>query len=90
MICRLKKSLYVLKASVKIVVQEVDSFMVTHGYQRTDTYHCVYVRKFTNGKFIIILLYADDILIVRQNSRMIGKLKEEMVKTFDMKDLGPA
>ena len=49
--------------------------------------HCVYVRKFDNGKFVIIPLYVDYMLIVGRDSKMIGWLKRDMSKTFDMKDL---
>ena len=51
--------------------------------------YCVYVRKFPNGKFVILLLYVDDMLIVEQDAGVIGNLKD-LFKSFDMKDLGPA
>ena len=62
--------------------------MVGHGYTRTDADHCVYVRQFLNGKFIILLLYVDDMLIVGQDVNMVGSLKKELFKSFDIKDLG--
>ena len=49
---------------------------------------CVYVRIFHDDKFIILLLYVDDMLIVGQDADIIQKLKMELSKTFDMKDLG--
>ena len=64
--------------------------MVGHGYTRTDADHYVYVRQFPNGKFIILLLYVDDMLIVGQDANMVGSLKKELFKSFDMKDLGSA
>ena len=63
--------------------------MVGHGYTRTDADHCIYIRTFPVDKFIILLLYIDDILIVRQDANMIGDLKNELSKSFDMKDLCP-
>ena len=57
---------------------------------RTNADHCVYVRKFPNGKFVILLLYVDDILIVEKDASVIGNLKKDLFKSFDMKDLGPA
>ena len=57
---------------------------------RTNADHCVYVRKFPNGKFIILLLYVDDMLIVGQDAGVIGNLKNDLFKSFDMKNLGPA
>ena len=70
--------------------KKFDSFMVGHGYTRTNAVHCVYVRKFPNGKFVILLLYVDDMLIVGQDVGVIGNLKKDLFKSFDMKDLSPA
>ena len=90
MVCKLKKSLYGLKQAPRQWYKKFDSFMVGHGYTRTNADHCVYVRKFPNGKFVILLLYVDDMLIVGQDAGVIGNLKKDLFKSFDMKDLGPA
>ena len=90
MVCRLKKSLCELKHAPKQWYKKFDSFMVGHGYTKTDADHCVYVKTFPGDKFIILLLYVDDMLIVGQDAKMIGDLKKELSKSFDMKDLGPA
>ena len=90
MVCKLKKSLYWLKQAPRQWYKKFDSFMVSHEYKRTDADHCVYFRKFTDGNFIILLLYVDDMLIAGNDSKLIGKLKERLFKSFDMKDLGPA
>ena len=90
MVCKLKKSLYGLKQAPRQWYKKFDSFMVSHEYKRTDADHCVYFRKFTDGNFIILLLYVDDMLIAGNDSKLIGKLKERLFKSFDMKDLGPA
>ena len=44
--------------------------------------------RFPDDKFIILLLYVDDMLIVGQDADMIQKLKRELSKMLDMKDLG--
>ena len=90
MVCKLKKSLYGLKQAPRQWYKKFDSFMVGHGYKRTDADPCVYIQRFTGGKFIILLLYVDDMLIVGQDVSMIRKLKADLSKYFDMKDLGPA
>ncbi|VVA10754.1 PREDICTED: Retrovirus-related Pol poly from [Prunus dulcis] len=64
--------------------------MIEHRYRRTTSDHCVFVKRFDDGEFIILLLYVDDMLIVGQNSDKISKLKKELSKSFAMKDLGPA
>ena len=90
MIYKLKKSLYSLKQAPRQWYKKFNSFMVGHEYTRTNADHCAYVRKFPNDKFVILLLYVDDMLIVGQDAGMIGNLKKDLFKSFDMKDLGLA
>ena len=70
--------------------KKFDSFMMSQKYKRTFSYPCVYVWRFPDEKSIILLLYVDDMLFVGQDVDMIYKLKRELSKTFDMKDLGSA
>jgi hypothetical protein len=48
------------------------------------------VKKFLDGEFIILLLYVDDMLIIGRDTSKIDILKEELSKSFAMKDLGSA
>lgn len=63
--------------------------MTTHKYQRTIFNHCVYVKNFLSGNFIILLLYIDHILIVSHDAVKIDRLKHELSKSFANKDLDP-
>ena len=89
-VCKLKKSLYGLKQVPRQWYKKFDSFMMSQEYKRTFVDPCVYVWRFHDDKFIILLLYVDDMLFVGQDADMIQKLKMELSKTFDMKDLGSA
>jgi len=64
--------------------------MTDHGYDKTSSNQCVFVKKFLNGKYIILLLYVDDMLIVGHDKDDIQSLKKELSKSFTMKDLGLA
>ena len=64
--------------------------MLSNGYKRTAVDHCVFIKKYSNDDFIILLLYVDDMLIIGHDVRKIEELKEELSKSFDMKDLGSA
>ena len=64
--------------------------MEEHGYKKTSSDHCVFIKRFLNDQFIILLLYVDDMLIVGQDEKKIALLKEELEKSFAMKDLGQA
>ncbi|CAA0815779.1 cysteine-rich RLK (RECEPTOR-like protein kinase) 8 [Striga hermonthica] len=90
MVCRLKKSLYGLKQAPRQWYKKFDSFMESHGYTKTDADHCVLVKKFPGDKIIILLLYVDDMLIVGHDMKLIGDMKKDLAKSFEMKDLGPA
>ena len=88
LVCKLKKSSYGLKQSLRQWYKKFDSFMMSHGYNRTTSYHCVFIRKFFDDDFIILLLYVDDMLIIGHDSSKIDRLKIELSKYFSMKDLG--
>ena len=62
MVCKLKKSLSGLKQAPRQQYKKFDSFMVGHGYTKTNADHCVYVKKIPDGKFLILLLYVDVIM----------------------------
>ena len=90
LVCKLKKSLYELKQVPRQWYKKFDSFMMSHGYIKTSSDHCVLTRKFSNDDFIILLLYVDDMLIIGHDSSKIDRLKRELSKSFAMKDLGSA
>lgn len=60
MVCKLKRSLYGLKQAPRQWYKKFDTFMVHHGCRRSKTDHCVYTKKFSERKFIILCLYVDD------------------------------
>ena len=62
--------------------------MIDHGYHKTQADHCVFVKKFDGGDFLILLLYVDDMLIVGRDPKKIESLKKALSKSFTMKDMG--
>ena len=75
-VCKLKKSLYGLKQAPRQWYKKFESVMGEQGYKKTTSDHCVFVQKFSNDDFIILLLYVDDMLIVGQNIFRIDNLKK--------------
>ena len=74
-VCRLKKSLYGLKQAPRQWYKKFESIMSVQSYKKTTSDHCVFVRKFADGDFIILLLYVDDILIVGKDFSKIDRLR---------------
>ena len=50
----------------------------------------VYFKRIDNIRYIILLLYVDDMLVVGYNMQDINVLKRKLAKSFAMKDLGAA
>ena len=90
MTCKSRKILYGLKQAPWQWYRRFDSFMVSQNYTKINGDHCVYVRHFFEGNFIILLFYVDDMLTVEQYVDNIHKLKVDLYKPFDMKDLDHA
>jgi hypothetical protein len=48
----------------------------------------VYFKRLENGSYNILLLYVDDLLLTGSNMQDINVLKNKLVNSFAMKDLG--
>ncbi|KAG8481839.1 hypothetical protein CXB51_027157 [Gossypium anomalum] len=86
----LRKSLYSLKQSPRQWYKRFDSFMASHDFKRSSLDSCVYFKKNSNGSFVYLLLYVDDMLIAAKDKGEIRKVKAQLSEEFEMKDLGPA
>lgn len=57
--------------------------MSDHGFKILESDHCVYIKRYDQEKYIILLLFA------RKDKDMIDRLKKYLRSQFAMKDLGP-
>ena len=64
--------------------------MVDHGFQKMQAYHYVFIKKYDGGDSLILLLFVDDMLIIRQDTKRIESLNKAPRKSFAMKDMDPA
>ena len=67
----IKEELIWAEASTWQWYRKFESFMTDNGYHKTSTDHYVFVNKFKGGHFLILLLYVDDMLIVRHDHMKI-------------------
>jgi hypothetical protein len=88
-VCRLRKSLYVLKKAPKQWHEKYDRTLTLAGFVVNEADTCVYYR-FSGGKGVILYLYVDDILIFGTSIDVINDVKSFLSQNFDMKDLGEA
>jgi len=88
-VCLLKKSLYGLKQAPRAWYEKIHSVLLNIGLQRLENEPCVYYKK-NNNKILILALYVDDILIFSNDTNQKIQLKQKLMDTFEMKDLGAA
>ena len=87
-VCKLKKSLYGLKQAPRKWYLKFGSFMTERGYTRCHSNHCVYFKRLYNGRYIILLFYVDDMLVVGYNTQDKNVVKRKLSNSSPMKDLG--
>ena len=79
---------------LKIVARQwykrFDSFMTSHIFRMSSYDSCIYFKEVSDGSFVYLLLYVDDMLIPTKDMREIIKVKAQLSKEFEMKDLGAA
>ena len=62
--------------------------MTTHDFKRSNYVSCVYFKRNDDGLFIYLLLYVDDLLMEAKDKEKIRKVKVQLSKEFETKDLG--
>ncbi|RVW98911.1 Retrovirus-related Pol polyprotein from transposon TNT 1-94 [Vitis vinifera] len=63
--------------------------ITSFGFKENTVDQCIYL-KFSGRKFIILVLYVDDILLASSNVGLLHETKQFLSSKFDMKDLGDA
>jgi hypothetical protein len=66
-----------------------DEIIKKFGFKENEENNCIYA-KFTNRKFIFLILYVDDILFASSDVNLPLETKKFLSSNFDMKDLGEA
>ena len=90
LVCKLKKSLYGLKQAPRQWYKRFDSFMLEHGFRRLEANHCVYIKRYDQERFIIFLLYVDEMLVVGNDKSMIYRFKKGLGKSICNEGFGPS
>lgn len=86
---RLRQALYGLKQAHKAWYRRLRTVFESLGFTRSHADHSVFY-KVEDGVIIIVAVYVDDKLILSKCTRAIEKLKQALVKEYDLSDLGEA
>ena len=86
---KLKKSIYGLKQSAKLWNDTLTTCLKELGFKQSRADPCVYTLD-QDGDNITLAVYVDDLLMFGSNEVLIEKIKKQLAKKFEMKDLGEA
>lgn len=87
-VCRLRKSLYGLKQSLRAWFERFGNVVRRHGFLQSQADHTLFFKHSTKGKITILIVYIDEIIMTRDDLFEINKLKNKLEAKFDIKDLG--
>jgi hypothetical protein len=86
-VCRLKKSLYVLKQAPRAWNAKITQKFRKMSFETLKADSSLFIRKTQLGP-ISILLYVDDLVITGADLEEINRIKRLLAASFEMKDLG--
>ena len=83
----LKKAMYGLKQPPRGWYNNMDGHLLSQGFEKSLGESTLYVKKL-DSNLVIVSLYVDDLLVTRGNKAQITLFKQNMMKMFEMTDLG--
>ena len=87
MVCKLQRSIYGLKQESRTWNIRFDQAIKTFGFNKNLDEPCVY-KRIQGAIVIFLLLYVDDILLIRNNEEVLSDIKGWLKNQFEMKNLG--
>jgi hypothetical protein len=88
-ICKLQKSIYGLKQASRSWNLHFNEVVKGFGFIKNVEEPCVY-KKVSWSAVVFLVLYVDDILLVRNDIPMMEVVKSSLRKSFSIKNLGEA
>ena len=87
LVCRLKKSLYVVKKDLRAWYAKMDSYLLSQNFVCCKSDLNVYMLR-TTDSLLLLVLYVDDLLIIGCSTSAIAAVKRIMHDRFLMTDMG--
>ena len=89
MACKLQRSIYGLKQASRTWNIRFDQAITLYGFEKSPNEPYVY-KRIQGTKVVFLVLYIDDILLIRNDIKVLSSVKGWLQKQFDMKDFGEA
>ena len=87
--CKLERSIYGQVQASRSWNKCFDSVIKAYGFIQTFGEACIY-KKVSGSSVAFLILYVDDILLIRNDTKFLNSIKGYFNKNFLMKDLGEA
>jgi len=84
---RLKKALYALKQAPRAWYTRIYEHLLSLSFVKSLSESTLYV-KHKGNDLLIVSLYVDDLLVTRNDLKLVEQFKQEMMQAFKMIDLG--
>ncbi|KAL0462899.1 UNVERIFIED_CONTAM: Retrovirus-related Pol polyprotein from transposon TNT 1-94 [Sesamum latifolium] len=88
-VCRLQRSIYGLKQAFRSWNTRFDEVIRGYDFIKNDCDPCIY-KKISESSVAYLVLYVDDILLIRNDVKMLRDIKAWLSIQFSMKDMGEA
>ena len=88
-VCKLQRSIYGLKKASRSGNLRFDEAVKEFGFMKNEDEPCVY-KKVSGSAIVFLVLYVDNILLIRNDIPTLQSVKSWLGKCFSMKDLGEA
>ena len=88
-VCKLQRSIYGLKQASRSWNLRFDEVIKSFGFVQNAEETCIY-KKMSGSSVAFLVLYVDDILLIKDNVELLKSVKEYLNSKFSMKDLGEA
>ena len=84
----LKLKKYGLKQAPQAWNSCIDKYFINAGFRRSKSEPTLYTKTQGKSDILIFSIYVDDLIYTGNNEEIIQEFKKDMMKTFEMSDLG--
>ncbi len=85
--CKLNKAIYGLRISPRMWYLTMEKILKDFGLTQSTHEPCLFYKK-EKGKYVILTIYVDDLLLTGTDNESIREIREKLKKTYTVKDLG--